>query len=130
MPRHILLTGRPGLGQVHFPEDAKEAARLLGLTDQARVLVQGGTLDAGGAPIGGWTPGPWTRARIDERSAERGEGSRGDQQVDAATHTVTLDADVEVTIANRIEIGGKVWAVIATPEVTDRAVRRVEVVEA
>lgn len=122
-------TGLPGPGQEHFPEQARESGRDLGLTGEVVIMYDIGGDDGAGSVKSDWKDKETVRGRIDSiTSSTRGMRDEfGDQIKEESTHIVSLDAGVDIDPANRIRINGSTWIVTAKIERTDPLIERVAV---
>jgi hypothetical protein len=130
MPRPLVRSGLPGIGQDIFPESAKQLARNIGFkSEYVTILRNTPKDDGGGDTIPDWKPVSKVDGRIDALS-RRGQGQVIAEQVnEATTHVVSMDPDAEVTTTDRLEVAGTVWIIMSKEIHTDQPTVRVQVRE-
>lgn len=133
MPRPMPASqGIRGPGQTIFPEDAKEAARRIGLVKDAVVIIKKEQVDDGGGDFTPkWVPQkPAVRGRIDPLGGASKTAREFAGAIDeATTHLVVMDPDVDIDNKDRLEAEGIVWTITADLVHTDAATTLVQVKE-
>jgi head-tail adaptor len=120
-------SGLKGFGQTVFPEQAKQAARNIGLTDDVQVLRNERKDDGGGSFTNKWEPhGDPVAGRIDPTGSGP-LGSIGEEIHESTTHIVTVEPTADVTPADRVQISGTTWVITTNYIHTDQATIRLQV---
>jgi hypothetical protein len=126
MPRPLVKSGLPGIGQDIFPDSAREQGRRVGLVGDARLLIWTPTT-SGGATKNEWAPQTGTvRARLDPTGGGA-SGVRGGAVNESTTHIITFENGQVVSSKDRVRMNGMDWIITASLERTEELVKRVEV---
>jgi hypothetical protein len=114
-----------------FPEEAKELARRMGLKEGAvQILELKKVKDKGANVQDEWIEQAGTvRGRIDPVGSGHQVDRFGEGLREATTHVVSMDPDTRVTVADRLEIEGKVWTITGDEIVTEGSSKMVQVAE-
>lgn len=117
--------GLPGPGQDLFPEQARELGRRMGLVDDEILPLRYTETRSGGATRVTYEPDDEpVRGRIDPVSSS----IRATENVsfESSTHIVTVDADSDLDVRDRVRVLGGDWLLNAHMERTDPLVQRFE----
>lgn len=93
----------------------------------AVIQTEGFTDDGGGGGTSGWTASGTVSARLAPMTGS--EREIADRIASDATSLVTLPAETEVTVNDRLSIDGRTYNVLAVRERTKEITRQVEVGE-
>lgn len=129
MPRKLVESGIPGLGQERFPETALELGRRQGLFGSAVIHRYTEEIDGGGATNGDYVPDDDpVDARLDwyQTSANKVTADKIDE---TARHVISFRDGQTITTNDQVEIEGKMWSVMALREWTRELITQVEVLE-
>lgn len=129
MPRDTsnIAPGRPGFGQIHFPEGARKNGRRLALSEDVTIYRYSAADDGGGSPTETYTADKGTvKGRVDPVGGGGPREAAGTIN-ENTTHIVTLEPGTGITPKDRVGIAGATWRVLMVQTVSDPWVTRMEV---